>query len=126
MNRQEIFDKVKKHLLTQGKRAVNAMGKCKYRIFDENGEVIAKCAIGALIPDEIYVPSMEGTTFHWINLYYRDKILDYLGLSSTDDDVKFLNALQAVHDHAVDDFFIEDVIDNLKLFADRYNLNYGD
>ena len=50
---QEIFDKVAKHLLTQNERAVNASGRCKYRI---NG---LKCAAGILISDSDYLPEME-------------------------------------------------------------------
>jgi hypothetical protein len=53
MNDREAFDKVKKHLLTQGHRAMMAEPKrCVY--LAANGD---KCAIGILIED--YSPDLE-------------------------------------------------------------------
>ncbi len=47
MNRQEVFTKVKDHLLKQNKAAVNAgYGACAYLAPDG-----LKCAVGCLIPD---------------------------------------------------------------------------
>jgi hypothetical protein len=55
MTNQEAFDTVKAHLLKQNKRAQTEPGNaCKYRV----GEL--KCAVGCLIPDNIYQPEMEG------------------------------------------------------------------
>lgn len=63
MNAQEIFDTVAKHLLTQN--AVSASGErhspsnafeCLYR--GDNG---LRCAVGCLIPDDVYDPVMEGS-----------------------------------------------------------------
>ncbi len=56
---QEVFDMVARHLIGQGKRSmgvVPGMGgrTCAYR--GENG---TKCAVGCLIPDEAYDPSIE-------------------------------------------------------------------
>ena len=54
---QEVFDTVARHLLRQGRRAVNCRGdeqKCSYRA--ENGD---QCAVGCLIPRRAYVPEME-------------------------------------------------------------------
>lgn len=53
MDRQEIFDTVATHLLTQGHKAFDL--NCKYHA--KNGD---KCAIGVLIPDELYDPVIEG------------------------------------------------------------------
>lgn len=55
MTRQEIFDKVARHLLTQGQRAETEGGDCVYRAEDGT-----KCAVGCLIPDELYDPEFEG------------------------------------------------------------------
>ena len=51
---RETFDKVKAHLLTQNERAVSPAGSCMYRT--EDGK---KCAVGGLITDEAYNPSIE-------------------------------------------------------------------
>ena len=55
MNKQEIFDKAATHLLKQKARARKEGGQCVYRA--PNGRM---CAIGCLIPDEVYDPRMEG------------------------------------------------------------------
>ncbi len=60
MNRQEIFDRVATHLLTQGGKSwlvrySSGGGECAYR-----GEKGLKCAAGILIPDELYTADMEG------------------------------------------------------------------
>jgi len=71
MDNQEVFDKIATHLFAQGKRSLILLSRttyltgggvehsemmgCAYR-----GEGGLKCAIGALIPDELYLPSFEG------------------------------------------------------------------
>jgi len=59
MEAQEIFDTVATHLFKQGQRAVRgqADGLCAYR-----GEGGLKCAVGVLIPDQLYTEMMEGST----------------------------------------------------------------
>jgi hypothetical protein len=57
VTRREVFDKVKEHLLAQGRRA-QASGaglNCAYR--NEEG---LKCAVGCLIADEHYGSFLEG------------------------------------------------------------------
>jgi hypothetical protein len=55
MNAQEIFDTVARHLFAQGHRATDPFtGYCKYRA--PNGD---KCALGALIPDDLYVSDWD-------------------------------------------------------------------
>lgn len=54
MTPQEIFDTVYKHLVTQGEQSVNGIGFCMYR----NPEGL-KCAVGCLIPDDLYRPEMD-------------------------------------------------------------------
>ncbi len=58
MTQQEIFDKVKTHLLTQNAKAEVEMGFCLYR--HPKGLM---CAAGCLISDEEYSPEMEGNNF---------------------------------------------------------------
>ena len=55
MTEQEIFDTVLAHLREQGEAATSAGGSCRYR--GANGTA---CAIGCLIPDELYDPMIEG------------------------------------------------------------------
>lgn len=55
MTRQEIFDKVKAHLLKQNARSTGASGSCRYR-----GEHGRMCAVGCLISDAKYRTAMEG------------------------------------------------------------------
>lgn len=54
MDKQAIFDRVVTHLLTQKRRSVTITGgvrTCMYRA--PNGDM---CAIGCLIPDDVYTP----------------------------------------------------------------------
>ena len=98
MNRQEIFDTVAKHLLAQMKQSklVDQSGDafCAYR--SDDGK---KCAVGALIPDELYDPDMEDKGCEWIVQMHPD-LHPYLvatdisyGMSLID-----LRRLQAIHD----------------------------
>lgn len=55
MTEQEIFDTVLTHLREQGEAATSAGDSCRYR--GANGTA---CAVGCLIPDELYDPLIEG------------------------------------------------------------------
>lgn len=52
---QAIFDRVASHLIGQGDVSLLETGQCAYR-----GERGRKCAVGALIPDELYETRFEG------------------------------------------------------------------
>ncbi len=56
MTNREIFDRVKAHLLKQGRRSLlpGSNYRCAYR-----GEGGLSCAIGCLISDEAYSPYLE-------------------------------------------------------------------
>ena len=61
LTNQDAFDGAMLHLLNQGHSCVSASGHARYR--GPRG----KSAIGALIPDELYVTSMEGKKVrHWL------------------------------------------------------------
>lgn len=85
MNSQEVFDTVAKHLFAQGERSMDerAWGYA-YRAVDGK-----KCAIGILIPDREYDPSMEDTAV-------RDILVDVPSLNGIP--THLLTALQQVHD----------------------------
>ena len=52
---QDVVDKVKAHLVAQGRRCLDADKLCRYR-----GEDGTSCAVGCLITDEYYKDSFEG------------------------------------------------------------------
>jgi len=88
MNKQEIFDKVATHLLTQMEKSGHIVtSSCLYR--SPNG---LKCAIGCLIPDELYDPEFEGKTVIDLPI----DLLKTIGIN--DDHVYLLRVLQTVHD----------------------------
>ena len=117
MNKQEIFDKVAIHLLTQNKRSRNNLSlACRYR--GPNG---LKCAIGVLILDDIYHPEVEGGNV------LSASTIDYLRRSGIsiplDEDARsevlcFLLKLQRIHDLAKVELWEE----KLRLLAKEYNL----
>lgn len=90
MNKQEIFDTVVKHLAAQKTRALYADAyACAYRC--ANG---TKCAVGCLIPDKDYVPTMEGKSV--TTLKVLGVLPDYLH-----EDLGLLIDLQVIHDDAM-------------------------
>jgi len=84
--KQETFDVVARHLLTQNAKSeevVNGRRYCRYR-----GDEGRRCAVGVLIPDDIYSAEFEG------------RFADELGLllPSLGHDVDLCVELQHVHD----------------------------
>jgi hypothetical protein len=89
VNNQEVFDTVARHLLTQQVRSVGEdRDGCRYR--GHNGR---KCAIGALIPDELYLPEMEGKYAHQLTDHYQPLAELLAGV-----DTELLGMLQSIHD----------------------------
>lgn len=106
---QSIFDKVVTHLLTQGRKAINEAGGCRYRY----GAL--KCAAGCLIPDEDYRPEFEGKAVDIspTREYFRTKF--------TEDQFELIRRLQRIHDQsAVGDWPLK-----LKQIAKHYGLSYN-
>src|SRR5947208_2136749 len=61
LTNQDAFDGAMLHLLNQGRSCLSANGQARYR--GPRG----KSAIGALIPDALYITSMEGKSLrHWL------------------------------------------------------------
>jgi hypothetical protein len=111
---QEVFDVVAKHLLIQNaKSMIKNMYltdlMCAYR--GKNG---AKCAVGILIPDELYAPDMEGTTIDGpvIRMALKKVV-------SSEVHYNLIEALQNVHDKSCPD----DWKMNLENVAVTYNLD---
>jgi hypothetical protein len=91
MEAQEIFDTVAKHLFTQGRQALKqgSESSCAYR-----GEGGTKCAVGVLIPDQLYLKSMEGTAIHGL----LDKLIGVALPEWMTDKQELLSNLQSAHD----------------------------
>lgn len=67
---RELFERVRSHLLRQGRRARPATGGgCQYRVelAAEGGRVL-RCAVGCLIPEDAYDPAIEGTSLFFVSL----------------------------------------------------------
>lgn len=85
---QETFDTVARHLLTQAEKAIRTgtLDECAYR-----GDRGLRCAVGCLLPDDLYDPSMEGQScFKGSDV---GAIMQRLGY-----DPGLLELLQAIHD----------------------------
>ena len=99
--KQETFDTVAKHLLTQNAKAENTDeygSLCAYRAADGK-----RCAAGCLIPDELYSEDMEK---HYVAINFGPsegqptppgKVIVELG-----HDLELVHALQKIHDRTVD------------------------
>jgi len=108
LTNQEIFTRVKRHLLKQ-KCQAKALGGCRYRTSDD-----LKCAVGCLIPKKLYKTEIEGlvigdwSTTHGetdeenIELGQKEnllfKILRKIGI--TKQNHRLLAVLQCVHDES--------------------------
>ncbi len=93
LTNQDAFDLAMLHLLNQGHSCVSASGQARYR--GPRG----KSAIGALIPDELYVPSMEGKKVHHLLAAQGseyDALRERLGGVAP----SLLNELQDIHDRS--------------------------
>lgn len=98
---QLIFDTVLAHLRNQGQRSYDGH-MCLYR-----GPDGLQCAAGCLIPDDLYVPEMEGKSF-------ANPIFDgFLGEFRS-----LIFDLQCVHDKS--DIWEE----SFKAVADNHHLEY--
>jgi hypothetical protein len=92
--KQDLFDRIVTHCFNQGFQSVDDTGSCMYR-----GEEGRSCAVGCLIPDEMYDPSIERKIYDMFNVSdnsYREAIYEYLG---GEEHVKFLRLMQLAHDN---------------------------
>jgi hypothetical protein len=93
LTNQDAFDGAMLHLLNQGHSCVSASGQARYR------GARGKSAIGALIPDELYVASMEGKNVrHW--LAARGSEYDALRERFGSVTPSLLDELQDLHDRS--------------------------
>lgn len=115
MTDQEIFDKVVTHLRQQKVRATQWPGSitCYYRTSQG-----LKCAVGCLIPDELYNPSFEGCS---VGKAWSQRGLDVVlrNIGIDDSQVEFLRDLQSIHDTDIANWE-----DDLEELAVNYHLKY--
>ncbi len=116
MTRQEIYNKVKAHLLTQNQQSMRTFeygDGCAYR--SENG---LSCAIGCLIPDDLYNAGIEGSDVHGLLDNY-DGEFDFLRPTDhVESSCCFLEYLQNIHDK----YPVEEWEQRLTKFAKTYKL----
>ncbi len=126
MTKQEIFNIVSKHLLEQGSKSVSNFDsdvyRCMYRSKDGK-----KCAIGALIPDQLYDRSLEGLTVSDFFCDVNGPLIRDIGyiirptdIQSDEDALQYLGDLQNVHDLCPEGF-----LSNLLDFSKKYDLEFS-
>lgn len=100
MSKQEIFDRVAKHLIEQDEPS--AYGEdvpvCRYRLTSPDGKQLS-CAIGCLIPDDEYDERLEGYGLAAINTDWNvpsvNRLIDEVG-------IEYMDLLQSAHDRAAE------------------------
>lgn len=105
MTDRETFERVRTHLLAQGRRAMRptsevAVPQCAFRTVTAAGETL-HCAVGCLISDELYDPRMEGNlpgSFIVQGALVRAGILPAVGDTLSTEALLLL--LMSVHDEA--------------------------
>lgn len=99
ITQQGIFNKVVKHLIKQGRRAMIASnGNCAYR-----GLGGTSCAVGCLINDKNYKPDLEGRLISYDPSGpsgVRKAVERSIKRSLTEQEVSMLRDLQRLHDTA--------------------------
>lgn len=90
MTKQEIYDTVCAHLAQQKRRAFEN-GSCRYRTSDG-----LKCAIGCLIPDDLYDPRMDSVAGNYASRLLSE--FPRIGELFAGIRPNFLDCLQQAHD----------------------------
>ncbi len=88
MRVREILSIVKAHLLKQNCKSTDNTGRCRYR-----GPDGMQCAAGCLIPDSLYLETMEGKMF---NSKEFKEVAAFHGWTAKECD--FVRKLQRIHD----------------------------
>jgi hypothetical protein len=117
---QHAFDAVVSHLFRQGRRSYGTIGDgeatmCLYRSSDG-----LKCAVGALIPDELYRPSMEGEPSYGLFVPGLYSLPDWLRELPEG----MLRGFQVIHDNWHNWSSTNQMRDQLVWLADRYGLSH--
>lgn len=99
VTQQQLFDKIVMHLLTQGKPAT-ILGACYYRT-----SAGLSCAIGCLIPNNLYRLELENTSIHGVismlekpDMYTQEELDEFKAIGITPENAGLLSLLQDTHD----------------------------
>ncbi|MDB4431169.1 hypothetical protein N9137_02140 [Pseudomonadales bacterium] len=107
---EAVIDYVEKHLLEQGGRSIDCDGECAYR--GENGTA---CAIGCLIPNEMYDEGIENHAY--------DDAFDIIRCNTGDSSLLNINNDVAYRIQIIHDSFCEGSwIDQLKSVRKRHSI----
>lgn len=126
MNNQEAFDKIWDWFVVQRKPMSTNGVSCRYR-----GDGGAKCAVGVLIPDELYSESVEGWMAYDIMVNCGQTArpavceLNRWLRKETTITVQFLSDVQRLHDNQVATplyAFTQSMKDGLVRLAAQYKL----
>lgn len=111
---QKAYEKIRAHLIEQGKPARDASGQCVYR--SEDG---LKCAVGCLIDDEAYHEGLEDHTPVMDNVM---EALEKSGWTFTQGELQCLKDMQEKHDAWRGITGLNDVIYGIDQVAKQYKL----
>ena len=127
MTKQYALNKAYNQICTQGQRSVDSVGGCQYRATNRGKKL--RCAIGALIPDALYVPEMERCTSVWALLHTYPAVCKAITGYATMDEVpkgaeSFLDELQDAHDNWMDKgrFRMAELRKRFEIVAKRFDL----
>lgn len=125
---QQIYDTVVTHLWTQNARSVAPEGySCRY--YDKaTGN---KCAVGCLIPTELYSWKLEGRGVRTLKFSHESecrKVAKFLGVTISNTKTFLLVELQGFHDEVfkplpASDTQLLGMINSLTSIADSYGLS---
>lgn len=120
MTPQEIFDKAARHLLTQGVKCVDSDGICKYR-----GDEGTACAVGCLIPDELYDQGIEGVSVSYMACFdnKEQELIFSLLASGVDLSDRLVRNLVSELQDCHDAFFVDEWRDHLRRIACVHGLS---
>lgn len=125
LTKQEMFNIFVPAIIKQGRKSMrNTVSTwCAYRSHDG-----LKCAVGMLIPDELYTPEWEQKSLSSIveELFFSGP--DRGDWEEFDSILGFLEQAQQSHDLALDSNseFVADYIQRSKELARRHNLTWDD
>lgn len=115
MTTQEAYEAIREYFSRpDAVLARDEYGDCLYRTPEGN-----KCAVGCLIPDEVYTPDMEGVGIDSL-LDCGERPVRPLCQTLAGVDRHFLSAAQESHDGAED---VESFLADLDWLAQRYGLD---
>jgi hypothetical protein len=114
MSIKQIINKVGNHLLKQNAKSIDSDNACRYR--GDNG---MSCAIGCLLPDEMYDPLIEGKGVVSDILKARLKHVVGVKNSSRIQKLTLLGELQNLHDM----YFVEHWPEELAKLKIEYGIS---